>query len=83
MATEAARLEGQIALILMKAGVPEPNVDYCIVWAFGPDAWETPPYHWPERWNKLHDGLPPMSDSDSFVQALYKVGQEFCRLAGL
>lgn len=68
------KIEEKIALILMKAGVIGPDIDDCLVWAFGPNALYVPIYpDWIDRWRKLHPQH-PVKKSDSFVEWMYVVG---------
>ena len=70
-----SRLESQIALILMKAGVTGPEIDECIAWAFGPGAWYAPVFpDWVDRWHKLHPHAFRIKQSDSFVEVLFTIG---------
>lgn len=78
MKKEKTRLEQQINFILMRAGVTGPEIDQCIHWAFGPNAWYIPVMpEWIERWNKLHGRLMHVKKSDSFVEFMYNVGYFF------
>jgi hypothetical protein len=73
-------LEGRIAFILMKAGVTEPDIDACIEWAFGKDAWYAPICpDWINRWNKLHPKMFRARRKDSFVKLMYVIGAAFAQ----
>lgn len=81
MAKELPRgaVEGRIAFILMKAGVTGPDIDNCILWAFGPDAWYVPIYpDWIDRWHKLHPQAFKIKRSDNFVELIYVIGFLYC-----
>lgn len=67
------KLEGQICLILFKAGVTEPEVDECMDWAFGKNAWYAAPADWVDPWNKLHPQH-AVKPKDSFVEFMFVVG---------
>lgn len=72
-------LEARIAYILMKAGVTGPEIDQCIEWAFGPQAWYIPIWpDWIDRWHKLHPKAFRVARKDSFVEFIYVVGFMFC-----
>lgn len=69
-----SKLEAQIALILMKAGVTGPEIDYCLEWAFGPNALYRPVYpDWVNQWRKLHPQF-HVKHTDSFVEWMYAIG---------
>jgi hypothetical protein len=71
-------LEGRIAFILMKAGVTMPEIDECIEWAFGKDAWYVPVSpDWTNRWNKLHPKQFRARKKDKFVEFIYVIGTLF------
>lgn len=72
-----SKLEAQISLILMKAGVTGPEIDECIMWAFGKDAWYVPPCEWVGRWNKLHPTDFKVKKSDRVVEFVFVVGKFF------
>lgn len=74
------KLEQQIKLILMKAGVTEPEIEQCLEWAFGPGFWyvNISP-DWLDRWNKLHPKKFKVRPNDSFVEFMYVVGNSFCQ----
>ena len=73
----ASRLEAQVVLILMKAGVIGPDIDACMTWAFGPNIWYLPPYpDWLDRWRKLHPEY-PVKKNESFVKWIFVVGWLF------
>ena len=67
------KLEGQIALILMKAGVTGPEIDHCLEWAFGPGALYFAPAEWPDKWNKLHPQH-PAKKNEKFVEFIFTMG---------
>jgi len=72
-----SRIEGQIALILMKADVTGPEIDECLNWAFGPGILYRPIYpDWLDQWRKLHPEYPVRKDY-SFVKWIYVVGWLF------
>lgn len=74
-----SQVEGRIAYILMKAGVPEPEIDECLRWAFGEGALYVPIFpDWIERWNKLHPREFRARGKDNFVEFVYVVGFLFC-----
>ena len=76
---ERSRLEEQISFILMKAGVDGPDIDECMGWAFGKDAWYVPPSpDWIDRWNKLHPQAFRAKRKDNFVEFMYVVGFFYC-----
>lgn len=73
-----SKIEGQIALILMKAGVTGPDIDACLDWAFGPNALYVPIYpDWIDRWRKLHPEH-PVKRQESFVEWIFVVGFLYC-----
>lgn len=74
---ELTALERQIALILMKAGVTAPEIDQCIFWAFGEDAWFVPPADWANRWNMMHPGFFRIDSKDSFIEVIAVVGHAY------
>lgn len=74
-----SKLEARIAFILMKAGVPGPEIDICLDWAFGTNALYVPIYpDWYDRWHKLHPEYPAKKNM-SFVEWLYTIGFLFMR----
>ena len=71
------KLEARIAFILMKAGVSGPEIDECMLWAFGPGAWYRPIYpDWVDQWRKLHPEFTIKRD-DKFVEWIFVVGHLF------
>lgn len=73
------QIEARVSFILMKAGVTGPEIDQCIEWAFGKDAWYWPIYpDWVDRWNKLHSKVCTVKRNDSVVEWLFVVGTAFC-----
>jgi hypothetical protein len=67
--------QDQVMFILMKAGVTGPEIDDCMDWAFGKDAWHVPIYpDWTNRWNKLHRKLFYATPRDKFLEFIYVVG---------
>jgi hypothetical protein len=79
-----SKLERSIIMILMKAGVSDPEIDECIEWAFGPEAWYLPVKasnlvddDWLQRWNKLHPGYFKVQPKDKFVEFMFVVGKCF------
>jgi hypothetical protein len=65
-----SRLESQVLEILRTVGVPIQEIDACVYWAFGDDAWYVPIMPtWMERWNHLHKetGM-QVKKNDSFVE---------------
>lgn len=74
-----SQVEARIAYILMKSGVVGPEIDQCIEWAFGPNAWYVPIWpDWIDRWHKLHPRAFRVKGKDSFVEWLFVVGFMFC-----
>ena len=72
-----SKLESRIAYILMKSGVTGPEIDECLMWAFGPGALYVTPYpDWINQWRKLHPEF-TVKKSDSFVEWMYVVGVLF------
>lgn len=69
-----SRLYGQIAFILMRAGVIGADIDACLEWAFGKGCLYEPPCNWPARWNKLHPRATQIKGKDSFVEIMMMVG---------
>lgn len=73
------QIEARLAYILMKAGVTAPEIDACLLWAFGPDALYVPIYpDWVNRWHKLHPKAFKIKRNDNFVQVLYVIGFMYC-----
>ena len=73
------KLEGQVALILMKAGVTGVEIDECLAWAFGENALYLAPYPgWIDRWKTLHPEYPVRKEY-SFVKWIYVVGFLFTK----
>lgn len=71
------KMEERIAFILMKAGVEPGEVDECVWWAFGPNAWYVPIYpDWFKIWNKTHPQY-PIKKNESFVKFIFAVGIVF------
>ena len=69
-----SKLEARIAFILMKAGVPGPEIDECLLWALGPRALYRPIYpDWIDQWRKLHPEY-TVKDDGSFVEWIAVVG---------
>lgn len=69
------QLEARVCYILMKAGVIGPDIDACVLWAFGPEAWYVPIWpDWAARWHKLHPKQFRVKPNESFVEFLYVVG---------
>jgi len=71
------KLETQIKFILGKAGVQPADLEVCLRWAFGPDAWELAPYQWAKRWNKLHPSAFHLKGKEKFVETVFVVGYYF------
>ena len=73
------QVEARIAYILMKAGVTAAEIDPCIKWAFGKDAWYVPIWpDWVNRWHKLHPQAFRVKHNDNFVEWIYVIGFLFC-----
>lgn len=71
---QLTNMEARVAYILMKSGIEPGEVDACIYWAFGSDAWYLAPYpNWVDRWRTLHPEY-PIKTSDSFVKWIFAVG---------
>lgn len=76
------RLEAIIGGILMLAGVFPNEVDTCMEWAFGKDAWEQPPWPvWVNRWHKLHPTGPKIERKESFVETMFVIGRLYVHRA--
>lgn len=74
-----SKMEERVTYILMKAGVTAPEIDECMNWAFGPEAWYVPIYpDWVDRWHKLHPKAFRIRKNDSFVKIIYVIGFMFC-----
>ena len=74
-------MEEQIVFILHKAGVDGPEIDECILWAFGPNAWYVPiSPDWIDRWNKLHPRACQVKKEDKFREWIAVVGKIFCHI---
>jgi hypothetical protein len=70
-----SKVEGQIVFILMKSGVTGPEIDECLLWAFGPDSLYVPIFpDWIDRWNKLHPDKFHATAKDNFVEFVFVVG---------
>ena len=70
-------MESRVCFILMKAGVTGPEIDECMAWAFGPNAWYVPIYpDWYYRWHKLHPEFPAKKNM-SFVEWMFVIGTLF------
>lgn len=78
-------LEERISFILMKAGVTGPEIDECMYWAFGNDAWYIPIRDpgggddWISRWKILHPDHFEINKKDQFVEVVYVVGKAFLK----
>lgn len=72
-----SKLEARIAFILMKAGVSAPEIDDCLLWAFGPNCLYRPIYpDWLDEWRKRHPEY-TVKDESSFVEWIFVVGHLF------
>lgn len=68
------KLEQQVKEILLRAGVKPNDIDDCVSWAFGKDAWHLSPAEWVDRWNYLHPTAVQISPRDKFTEAIFVVG---------
>ncbi len=74
-----SKLESRIVFILMKAGVSGPEIDECLVWAFGPKCLYRPIYpDWIDEWRIRHPEF-TVKKSESFVEWIFVVGYLFMK----
>src|SRR5258708_7905697 len=74
-----SHLEGSIASTLMMGGCEGQDIDECLLWAFGPNAWYVPIWpDWYDRWHKLHPEF-PADKKMPFVEWMIVVGNLYAR----
>lgn len=67
----------EVYTALYQAKVPQGEVDKCLRWAFGYDAFSTERKDLPDKWNELHSDIFVMYGYDDIKKSMKKVGQVY------